>query len=100
MANSKDEIGTFEPIAIVGLGAILPDAPDVSTFWKNVISGEVSIRNLPKDRWRSEDHWEAGGPKNISEGKTYSKIGAWVDEYEFDWKSCLLYTSPSPRDDR
>ena len=99
MTNSKDEIGTFEPIAIVGLGAILPDAPDVSTFWKNVISGEVSIRNLPKDRWRSEDHWEAGGPKNISEGKTYSKIGAWVHEYEFDWKRWRIPPGSLPQID-
>ena len=99
MTNSKDEIGTFEPIAIVGLGAILPDAPDVSTFWKNVISGEVSIRNLPKNRWRSEDHWEAGGPKNISEGKTYSKIGAWVHEYEFDWKRWRIPPGSLPQID-
>ena len=75
---------TFEPIAIIGVGALLPDAKDVAEFWQNVLDARCSIRQLPSDRWRSEDHWAPGGPKDVEEGKTYSKIGAWVHGYEFD----------------
>ena len=28
-------------IAVVGVGAILPDAPDAPTFWENVKSGRI-----------------------------------------------------------
>ncbi len=76
----------FEPIAIVGLGAILPDSDDADAFWQNVINANVSIGNIPDDRWVVSDHWQEGGPKNIPEGKTYSRIGAFVKGFEFDWK--------------
>ena len=47
--------GPFEPIAVIGLGALMPDAHNIDAFWKNILEAKVSI--------------------------------------------CLLYTSPSPRDD-
>jgi len=99
MGDPINHAGTFEPIAIVGIGAILPDAPDASSFWENVISGRASIRELPEHRWRAEDHWEQGGPKNVSEGKTYSKIGAWVHDYEFDWKRWRIPPGSLPQID-
>ena len=99
MGDPINDAGTFEPIAIVGIGAILPDAPDASSFWENVISGRASIRELPEHRWRAEDHWEQGGPKNVSEGKTYSKIGAWVNDYEFDWKRWRIPPGSLPQID-
>ena len=76
----------FEPIAIVGLGAILPDSTNAESFWQNVLDAHVSIGDIPEGRWVISDHWLEGGPKNIPEGKTYSRIGAFVKEYEFDWK--------------
>ena len=30
-------------IAIVGIGAILPDAPDANSFWANLTAGRYSI---------------------------------------------------------
>ena len=99
MADITDNIGTFEPIAIVGVGAILPDAPDVIAFWNNVISGKSSIRVVPENRWRPGDHWVEGGPKNVPEGKTYSKIGAWVEGYEFDWRKWKIPPGSLPQID-
>ena len=76
----------FEPIAIVGISALFPDAPDADTFWRNILSSRVSIGPVPDDRWTLGDFWEEGGPGNISEGKTYSKIGAFVSGIDFDWR--------------
>ena len=90
---------TFEPIAIIGVGALLPDAKDVAEFWQNVLDARCSIRQLPSDRWRSEDHWAPGGPKDVEEGKTYSKIGAWVQGYEFDWRRWRLPPGTLPQID-
>ena len=76
----------FEPIAIIGLAALLPDAPDAATFWQNVLDAKVSICEVPAERWDADDFWVEGAPKNVDENKTYAKIGAFVDDYEFDWR--------------
>ena len=34
-------------IAIVGVGALLPDARDAASFWENVKSGRYSISEVP-----------------------------------------------------
>ena len=47
--------GLFLPalpfIAVVGLGAIMPDAPDAETFWANITGGRYSISDVTPDRW-------------------------------------------------
>ena len=86
MALDESPQDPFEPIAIIGVGAILPDAPDAEVFWQNIIDIHVSIREVPEHRWVVADHWVEGGPKNVPEGKTYSKIGGFVEDFEFDWR--------------
>ena len=76
----------FEPIAVIGVATLLPDAPDVDTFWQNILSAKVSLKEVPNDRWNPSDFWAEGGPKNVDENKTYSKIGGWIEGYEFDWR--------------
>uniref|UniRef100_Q022P4 Beta-ketoacyl synthase n=1 Tax=Solibacter usitatus (strain Ellin6076) TaxID=234267 RepID=Q022P4_SOLUE len=71
----------YRAIAIVGAGAVLPDAPDVPTFWKNITSGRYSITEVTPDRWDSALYYDAD-PK--APDKTYSKIGGWVREYAWD----------------
>ena len=70
-------------IAVVGVGAVLPDAPDARTFWRNVCRKRCSIREVPADRWRAEDYFD---PDPRAPDKTYSKIGSWVEGFHFDWK--------------
>ena len=80
--------GRFEPIAIVGVGALMPDADDVEAFWHNIIDAKVSIESVVEGRWpgKIEHFWKEGGPGNIDEGFTYSKIVAFVKNFEFDWR--------------
>ena len=42
-------------VAIVGAGAILPDATNVSAFWENIKSGRYSITEVRPDRWDPAD---------------------------------------------
>ena len=35
-----------EPIAVVGVSAIMPDAPDAATFWANIKAGRYCISNV------------------------------------------------------
>ena len=68
-------------VAIVGVGAILPDAPDALTFWKNIQASRYSISEVPADRWNAADYFD---PDPLAPDKTYSKIGGWVRQYDFD----------------
>ncbi len=68
-------------VAVVGLGAILPDALDVASFWKNIISNKYSITEVPADRWNVDLYYD---PDPAAVDKTYCKIGAFVREYQFD----------------
>jgi acyl transferase domain-containing protein/NAD(P)-dependent dehydrogenase (short-subunit alcohol dehydrogenase family)/acyl carrier protein len=70
-------------IAIVGLGAVLPDAGDVSAFWRNIVEKCYSITEVPANRWRVADYYD---PDPNAPDKTYSKIGGWVQGFEFDWR--------------
>ncbi|MGI9648696.1 MAG: beta-ketoacyl synthase N-terminal-like domain-containing protein, partial [Acidimicrobiia bacterium] len=73
-------------VAVVGVGAVLPDAPDVPTFWENIKTGRYSISETPKDRWDSELYFD---PDPSAPEKTYSKIGGWVRDFDWDpfaWK--------------
>ena len=80
--------GPFEPIAVIGLGALMPDAHDIDAFWQNILDAKVSIKTLPEGRWPGPiDHfWKEGGPGAHTEGFTYAKIGALVSDAEFDWR--------------
>ncbi len=68
-------------IAIVGVGAILPDAPNVAAFWNNVKTGRYSISEVPPDRWDPAAYYD---PDPTAPDKTYSKIGGWVREFAWD----------------
>ena len=73
-------------VAVVGLGAIMPEAPDVRQFWENLKSGTYSITDVDAERWDPELYFSAD-PK--TEDATYSKIGGWVRDWEwkpFDWR--------------
>ena len=82
----------YRAIAIVGAGAILPDAPNVAAFWENVKTGRYSIGEVSPDRWDPALYYDAdhGAPD-----KTYSKIGGWVRE--FDWNPLKWRLSIPPR---
>ena len=68
-------------IAIVGAGAILPDAPNVAAFCENVKKGRYSIAEVAPDRWDPVFYYD---PDPSAPDKTYSKIGGWVREWNWD----------------
>jgi acyl transferase domain-containing protein len=70
-----------DPIAIIGLGCVLPDAPDVPTFWRNLAAGRCSITEVPRERWDPDLFWS---PDRRAPDRTYSKIGAFVRDFRLD----------------
>ena len=78
----NDSQGPFEPVAIIGMSCIFPDSENIDHFWQNILSKHISFKEVPEDRWDPNDFYNEEGGKN----KTYSKIGAFVEDYEFDWR--------------
>ncbi|MCE7741284.1 MAG: acyltransferase domain-containing protein [Candidatus Heimdallarchaeota archaeon] len=68
-------------VAIVGMGCILPDAENISQFWTNIIQKKYSITEISDERWKASLHFDED---KTAENKTYSKIGSFIKEYNFD----------------
>jgi acyl transferase domain-containing protein len=68
-------------VAIVGLGAVLPDAANVPAFWENIKNGRYSVTEVDRDRWDPALYYD---PDPNAPDKTYSKIGGWVREFVWD----------------
>lgn len=66
-------------VAIVGIGAIFPDAPDLEQYWQNIRTGHCSARDVPSGRW----HVAADAVYDATPGKAdrvYSRRGCFIDE--------------------
>ncbi len=73
-------------VAVVGIGAVLPDAPDAATYWENLKAGRYSITEVTKDRWDADLYYD---PDPRAPDKTYSTIGGWVRDVDFsplEWR--------------
>ncbi len=65
-------------IAIVGMGGIFPEAPDLRTFWKNIVEGKDTAKEVPSDRWVMPA--EIAYSAKLLPDRTYSKRACFVDE--------------------
>ncbi len=66
-------------VAIVGIGAIFPDAPDLKQYWDNIRNGKSSAREVPPGRW----HVSADTVYDSTPGKpdhVYSRRGCFIEE--------------------
>lgn len=70
-----------KPVAIVGVGSILPDASNAQSFWENIKKSHYSINDVPSNRWSTDLYFDTN---LASIDKTYTKIGAWVRDFAFE----------------
>jgi acyl transferase domain-containing protein len=75
------KVAAHKAVAIVGIGAVLPEAPDARIFWKNVKEGRSSITEVPRERWDPDLYYDSN-PK--APDKSYSKIGGWIRQFDWD----------------
>ncbi|MFI6475259.1 SDR family oxidoreductase [Streptomyces sp. NPDC050516] len=69
------------PIAVVGIGALLPGWPGADGFWRTVVAGRDLITDVPADRWLIDDYYD---PDPATPDKTYARRGAFLPEVAFD----------------
>ncbi|MGW4910945.1 SDR family NAD(P)-dependent oxidoreductase [Streptomyces sp. NPDC004270] len=63
-------------IAIVGMAGMFPHAPDLATFWANVVAGHDAVTEVPPERWDPAVHH--------ADGNTTSKWGGFLPPIPFD----------------
>jgi acyl transferase domain-containing protein/NAD(P)-dependent dehydrogenase (short-subunit alcohol dehydrogenase family)/acyl-CoA thioesterase FadM len=68
------------PIAVVGLGCVLPDANDPAQLWENVLGARVAISDQPPHDARD---FSSEGELPVPD-KTYSSLGGWVRGFTAD----------------
>ncbi|MCA9735732.1 acyltransferase domain-containing protein, partial [candidate division KSB1 bacterium] len=71
----------LKAVAVVGLGSIMPDAPNTATFWQNLINSKYSITDVDPSRWDPELYYD---PDPKAPDKTYTRIGGWVRDWNWD----------------
>ena len=77
---------TARAVAIVGVGAVLPEAPSAAAFWENVKGGRYCVSDVTPERWDPALYYD---PDPRAPDKTYSRIGGFVRAYDWDpaaWK--------------
>lgn len=78
-----EAVGVPIEIAIIGMACIFPDAPDLQTYWANVLDGRCAIREVPADRWSTDIFFDPES-RGAAGGQTYCKVGGWLPWVRFD----------------
>ncbi|MGW7406633.1 beta-ketoacyl synthase N-terminal-like domain-containing protein, partial [Streptomyces sp. NPDC054833] len=63
-------------IAVVGMACMFPQAPDLASFWANIVAGHDAVTEVPHDRWDPDLHH--------ADGSTTSKWGGFLPRIPFD----------------
>jgi len=59
MASRKKGTTSQEPIAVIGMSCIFPQAEDVKKFWHNILNGVNAIWD-PAEKWEAERYLKSG----------------------------------------
>jgi acyl transferase domain-containing protein len=64
-------------VAIVGVGALFPGAPDAPTFWRNIVGSVDALTAIPPARWDPATYYQAD---SSSSDRFYCRRGGFLDE--------------------
>ncbi|WP_375137599.1 beta-ketoacyl synthase N-terminal-like domain-containing protein [Dickeya dianthicola] len=89
LGSQRDE---QEAIAIVGMSGSFPMAPDLETYWENLLQGKDCISEVPPTRWNWRDYLQ---DVHGAENRDSIRWGGFIqDMAEFD----PLFFGISPRE--
>ncbi|RSZ60405.1 SDR family NAD(P)-dependent oxidoreductase [Massilia atriviolacea] len=81
-----------QPIAIVGIGGVMPQSANMEAFWDNLKNGRNMVTDIPRDRWIWED---VDGNPFKETNKSNSKWGGFMKEVD---KFDPLFFGITPRE--
>ncbi|MDB9375835.1 type I polyketide synthase [Nodularia sphaerocarpa] len=70
------------PIAIVGMASLLPQARNLREYWQNIVNKIDCITDIPATHWSVEDYYDPN--PRTPEDKTYCKRGGFIPEIDFN----------------
>ncbi|MER7795706.1 beta-ketoacyl synthase N-terminal-like domain-containing protein, partial [Streptomyces sp. NPDC097640] len=76
---THDGGGRRPPVAIVGMAVLLPGAPDLETYWHNLVTGVNAITEVPAQRWDAEFYVPGSGRGPAAADRVYCRRGGFVD---------------------
>ncbi|MEJ2417342.1 MAG: type I polyketide synthase, partial [Exilibacterium sp.] len=78
-------INRNQAVAIIGMSGRYPNARNLAEYWDNIITGKNCITEIPQERWNLEGFYVPNKSEAISNGKSYSKWGGFIDGFaDFD----------------
>jgi acyl transferase domain-containing protein len=81
MSEHGDAAAPGAAVAIVGMAAVFPGAPDLASFWRNLVGGVDAISEVPASRWEPSYYdpgaWSAPA---ATADRLYCRRGGFVDE--------------------
>jgi len=73
--DEQRESNGREPIAIIGMGCLFPGAPDLDTYWRNIVQGKDCITDPPPEAWDAGVFYD---PESTSNDRVYCKRGGYI----------------------
>ncbi|MBA2472093.1 MAG: beta-ketoacyl synthase [Pseudonocardiales bacterium] len=75
-----------EPIqvAIVGMAAVFPGAPDLATYWSNILAGVDAITDVPASRWDPSYYDPEAAASTRRGDRLYCRRGGFIQAATFD----------------
>ncbi|MGV1800463.1 beta-ketoacyl synthase N-terminal-like domain-containing protein [Agrobacterium vitis] len=71
----------FSPVAIVGVGALFPEAKNADEYWSNIVKGKDCLKDVPETHWKISDYYD---PNPSTPDKTYARRGGFIPETAFN----------------
>jgi acyl transferase domain-containing protein/NAD(P)H-dependent flavin oxidoreductase YrpB (nitropropane dioxygenase family)/NAD(P)-dependent dehydrogenase (short-subunit alcohol dehydrogenase family)/acyl carrier protein len=68
-------------VAIIGMACMMPKAPNLRTYWENILHKVDAIDEVPRHRWDWSAYYDAD-PK--TRDKVNSRWGGFIEEVPFD----------------
>lgn len=77
MKSGDGKRGTnTDDVAIVGMACIFPGAPDLKTYWRNIVSKVDAVSEAPDD-WGADVYYD---PSSSDNDRTYCRRGGYLHE--------------------
>lgn len=72
----------FNPVAVVGMSCIFPDAVNINAFWSNLENGRSAVKEIPASRWLAKP--ESVMSEKYEIDRTCSRRAGLIDGFGFD----------------
>ncbi|MEV6615083.1 beta-ketoacyl synthase N-terminal-like domain-containing protein [Streptomyces sp. NPDC051051] len=67
------------PVAIVGMAVLLPGAPDLDAYWRNLRDGVDAVGEVPDGRWDADYYRPGTASEPAVADRVYARRGGFVD---------------------